>query len=192
MKQFILLCTVVCGTQAALAGYFAEPFLGYETGTGSYDSIGVYQSRKINSTGTRFGARAGVQLLRLLVGVEPTYSIGTLKTDRADGQSFSDAYTQTNLHAFVGVYVTPQFRLWGGFSLWSEQKEIYSSNETTLSLTSAKVGLSYRIRNFAISMDYIQHHIARIKDSRDQEIDIGSNYSKTSMNQASLQFSYLF
>lgn len=192
MKNIFLFCTLVCGTQVASAGYFLEPFLGYESGQAQYESIGSFQSRNVSTQGTLLGVRTGAQLLRLLVGIEPAYSIGTLKTKRADGQSFSDSYSQSTLHGFVGVYVTPQLRLWGGFSLWGQQKESYSTNETTLSLTSAKAGISYRIRNFGISADYTQNKVTKIKDSRDGDIDIGTNYSKITMSQYSVQLSYLF
>lgn len=177
MKKLIMICALVLGSQAAKAGFVAEPYLGYQMGTVDKTTVPAFGSSTSTSKdkGTVIGARLGYSFLIPVVSFD--YSMYNGKDD----QSPSSKMTGTNMALTVGAQMIPLVRPYAGYIFSAKNKSDDGTSAATVTGTGMKVGLGIKILPLLnINVEYAKYDY--------KDIDGISGYTKVSEVYSDLKY----
>ena len=193
--RLVVFCIILIMTKPAWCGLFFEPFAGYENGTGKYEVLAsaTLPQREVKLSGSVGGFRFGAKVSSFWLGLEPSYSSGTINSTYPSlSSTSSDTYTQAKVHGLLGWDSSRYLRLWAGVGVYNVQKEVYSTSEATITNNSYKAGLGLRWKHFGVNFEYLAETPTKIKDSVTGDVVIANQYSKISLNRGSVSFSWIF
>ncbi len=143
MKIIYLLLAVLYSPHA-LAGFFIDPYLGYESGK-LEEKASIASGKSINIStemaGVGYGARVGLRMLLVSVGAE--YQSGSLGFD--GGGNFEPK----DVGVFAKMYLPLRVRLWGTYFVKSTAPDVKGKG--------MKAGIGFRlIRRVFLNVEYIE------------------------------------
>ncbi|AZZ35858.1 hypothetical protein CIK05_03270 [Bdellovibrio sp. qaytius] len=133
MKNLIMICALVLGSQVAKAGGFIEPYLGYQTG-----KVEISGGSTLKDKGTALGLRAGYQM------VIPWFALDAKMYKGKDDASPQDDVSFTDVGVTVGASV-PFLRPFIGYIPSAKIKSEGTGFDMTIKGTGLKLGLGIKI-----------------------------------------------
>jgi hypothetical protein len=185
MKKLALIVALFFGFQAH-AGFLAEPFLGYESGSTQATTI-AGASATSSFSGFDYGARLGYIFGKgFWLAAEYTGASGTDK----DSSSSTD-YTKT-VTSLVFGYDFGKYNIWAGYGFSDKITYKTTSGDLYYSGTNMKIGFGYDLANHvAVNVEYIIPKYTKA-GSAAGEVDISTQLSKYDAPSAVLSVSFPF
>ena len=132
MKNLIMICALVLGSQVAKAGLLLEPYAGYQFGKLETTSSGISASSK--DKGIAIGGRVGYEFILPWVALDVKYYTGKDDSDPAYDIKATDM-------GFTAGVTLPVLRPYAGYILKTEAKADNGSGEHKYEGTGFKLGL---------------------------------------------------
>lgn len=190
MKTLLTILASVLVSFSAHAGFLAEPWLGYESGTTQCTNASSGADCGAKSTGFDYGARLGWMFGGgFWLAAEYMGGSGTIKYD--DG-SADDKSESTILGAALGVDLASGLRLFAGYG-FSDSLKVKSTTDITFKGTSAKVGLGYKFKNnVSVNLEYIMETITKYDAATLTDQEVSGLFSTFKPARAMLTVGYVF
>jgi hypothetical protein len=191
MKVSIFLIMSLFVSSFAHAGFLAEPWVGYESGSTACTGATSGSDCAAKSSGAKYGARLGWMIpMGMWFAAEYMGGSSTLKYD--DG-SADDTGEHTVLGAALGYDFGSGLRLFAAYGA-SNTMKVKSSVEITFKGTNTRAGVGYKFNHFSVNLEYHMDTFTKL-DSPSQNItdmDVSTVFSKFSPTGMMLTFSYIF
>ncbi len=185
MKSFVSFAILLVGLQAS-AGFVAEPFLGYASGSTKATSLTGAEGSSTN-TGIGFGVRAGY-LFGQSFWASAEYTGGSGKDKDSGGEQ---DYTRTATGVVFG-YKIPKYNFWAGYGVSEKIAFKSDSLDLYLSGTNMKFGFGYELGSrIYVNVELIIPTYKKFGNST-REFDISAAYSKLTASMAVISFSMPF
>ncbi|NUM59466.1 MAG: outer membrane beta-barrel protein [Bdellovibrionaceae bacterium] len=186
MKKYISLMILFLSVQSH-AGFIAEPFVGYNSGSSKATTIsGTLASS--TSSGFDYGIRAGF-LFGQSFWIAGEYTGGSGKDK--DSSSETD-YTRTAIGVVIGYKLPNKYNFWLGYGTSDKITYKDSTTEIYTSGTNAKFGFGYEVaKNVDVNVELIVPKYSKFGNST-TEVDISSAFSKYDVSFALISLSFPF
>ncbi len=194
MRSFYGILLSLFVSFSAHAGFMAEPWLGYESGTIKCTSVAnIGCSSK--TTGMNYGARLG-WLFPAGLWLAADYAGGSGKI-KYDAGGAEDDGSRTRLGAAFGYDMMMGFRMFGGYGFSNTLKSKSSSGETKFKGTEYYVGVGYRTPvRITINLEYHVDSLPKYDVSSGAitftDRDTSGAFSTFSSNRVLLTVGYFF
>ncbi len=191
MKALLSILTGLMISTVAHAGFMAEPYIGYGTGT-TKCTAAAGTDCGAKSTGSGYGARLGWMLADgLWFAGEYAGGSATLKYD--DGVSADETVTQANIGAAAGFDFASGLRLFGGYGFSNTVTDKTTSGDLTLKGTSVYVGLGYKFHDhISVNFQYHMDTFTKFDFPPLTDQDIATMFSKFTPTRMMLSISYVY
>lgn len=190
MKALFTVLVTILISVSAKAGFMAEPWVGYESGTIQCTTV-AGSDCGAKSTGANYGARLGWMLpVGFWFAGEYMGGSGTIKYD--DG-SADENFERTVLAASLGFDFNSGFRVFAGYGFNSNLKDKTSTGDLTIKGTATRLGLGYKFKNgLSLNAEYHMDTVSKVDVLTLTDIDSSTIWSKFNPSRALLTVGYVF
>lgn len=191
MKTILTVLVSILISMSAHAGFMAEPWIGYESGTTQCTYATSGNDCGAKNTGYDYGARLGWMFGGgFWLAAEYTGGSGTIKYDNGAADDTSE---QTVIGASLGFDMASGLRFFAGYGLTDSLKVKSSSSDMTLKGTEVKVGLGYKFKNnISLNLEYHMDTYTKYDIGSLTDQDASALFSTFKPARAMLTVGYVF
>lgn len=162
IKQIFVLLASILLVSVAKAGFYLDPYVGYNMGTVKYTTVGGAFSDKGTMNGAVYGLGLGYMFgSGFILGADLQ---GASLTDEYDGATSSSNMTQLGTYAILGWNFDKAFKLYLGYGTFNSEDDASPKNKVTG--TATKLGGSYQFsEHFAAGLEYVMYTLDKVNSA---------------------------